>query len=90
MFTLDQPTPNAGGRGRDEGGELRAERAEAGHHGEGEVSHQVNCLQARCQDNSASSTHTKRLKALDGIDSHVSRPHPSILKSITYALLYHS
>ena len=26
----------AGGRGRDEGGQLRAERAEASHHGQGE------------------------------------------------------
>ena len=41
----------------------------------------------RCQDNNATSTHTKRLKALDGVDSHVSRPHPSILKTSTHAML---
>ena len=32
------------------------------------------------KDNNATSTHTKRLKALDGIDSHVSRHHLSISK----------
>ena len=35
------------------------------------------------KDNNATSTHTKRLKALDGVDSHVSRPPPFIFKIIT-------
>ena len=41
------------------------------------------------KDNSATSTQTKRLKALDGVDSHVSRHHPSI-SDIWYLMLYNS